>query len=52
MRRVHKGRKPAANLLGGRAQRATAPVPAAKQALKGQGLALDMGKDDDEFEKF
>ncbi|WP_031388780.1 methyl-accepting chemotaxis protein [Desulfonatronum thiodismutans] len=51
MRRVQKTRKPVSNLLGS-GSRSTAPVPAAKQTLKGQGLALDMGKDDDEFEKF
>ncbi|SMP47842.1 methyl-accepting chemotaxis protein [Desulfonatronum zhilinae] len=51
MRRVPHPRKPAGNLLGGGA-RAAAPIPAGKQAPKGQGFALDMGKDDDEFEKF
>ncbi len=51
MRRVQKPRKPISNLLGSGA-RTTAPVPAARQASKSQGLAMDMGKDDDEFEKF
>jgi methyl-accepting chemotaxis protein len=50
MRHVQKARKPVSNLLGSGSR--SAAVPAAKQGLKGQGLALDMGKNDDEFEKF
>ncbi|TVR00016.1 MAG: methyl-accepting chemotaxis protein [Desulfovibrionales bacterium] len=48
MRRAPKARKPVGNLMGN----APKAVSAGKNPSKKQGFALDMGKDDDEFEKF